>query len=200
VTPQSPPPLLQIYREPLQPGSEAAYRENEGETARLCAELKCPHAYLGIESLTGPKEVWYFNGYQTEEEKKQVADDYARNAPLMAALERSGRRKASLTGTHADVLARHRADLSRGVPWVLGRGRFLVITMMKGDPEVRGSVFEAEDGTRFVFLPARTQGEAEAAAAAAGPETRVFAVRPEWSHPSEGWMAADPDFWEGARR
>lgn len=57
-----PPQILQIHREALKPGTDAAYREIEEDTARICRELKCPHPYLAIESLTGPHEVWYFNG------------------------------------------------------------------------------------------------------------------------------------------
>ncbi len=86
-----PPQILQIFREPLKPGSEAAYGEIEAGTARLCAELKCPHPYLGIESLAEPKEVWFFNGYESTAEQKQVVDDYAKNAPLLAALEKNSK-------------------------------------------------------------------------------------------------------------
>jgi hypothetical protein len=58
-----PPPILQIAREPLKPGREAAYRNVEEDTARQSAKLGCPHPYLGVESLSGPKEIWWFNGY-----------------------------------------------------------------------------------------------------------------------------------------
>ena len=51
--------ILQIYREPLKPGSEDAYRAIEEDTARVCANLKCPHPHLAMESLTGPREVWW---------------------------------------------------------------------------------------------------------------------------------------------
>ena len=61
---------------------------------------------------------------------------------------------------------------------------------------------------REVFLPSdretgRPRGfafvtmgsDAEAKAAAAGPSTQVFAVRPKWSYPASEWVAADPEFW-----
>lgn len=190
-----PPPILQIHREALKPGSEAAYRENEEDTARICAELGCPHPYLGIESLTGSKEVWFFNGYESSAEQKQVYDDYAKNAALLTALKKNSKRKASLTGEPVNVFANYRQDLSRGVPWVLGHGRFLVITVSKSNPHLDGTVFEAADGTRFVVMPAQTRKEADAAAAAAGPGSRVFAVRPSWSFPTKEWIAADSAFW-----
>lgn len=68
----------------------------------------------------------------------------------------------------------------------------MVVT--KGAPGMNGTVFETDDGTRFVIVPAQTR-EAADAAAAAGPGSRVFAVRPSWSHPAEDWIAADPQFW-----
>jgi hypothetical protein len=195
-----PPPILQIHREALKPGSEAAYQEIEEDTARICARLRCPHPYLGIESLTGSKEVWFFNGYESPAEQKRVIHDYAKNAPLLAALEKSGKRKVSLTGKRAELLATYRKDLSHGGPWILGQGRFLVITVTRSHPRIAGSVFEAADGTRFIVLPVQTRSEAEAAAAAAGPETRVFAVRPSWSYPAAEWIAADPELWHRASR
>ena len=51
-----PSPILLIAREPLVAGRENAYREIEEETARLSASFGCPHPYLAMESLTGPKE------------------------------------------------------------------------------------------------------------------------------------------------
>jgi hypothetical protein len=89
-----PPSILQIFREPLKPGVEAEYGAIEEETARICVEMKCPHPYLGVESLTGPKEVWWFNGYESRDEIKQVEAGYENNAALMAALERNGKERA----------------------------------------------------------------------------------------------------------
>src|SRR5689334_16593057 len=84
-----PPHILQIYRESLRPGSEAAYCAIEEDTARQAATLGCPHPYLGAESITGSREVWWFNGYESPAEQKQVYDDYAKNMRLMAALQQN---------------------------------------------------------------------------------------------------------------
>jgi hypothetical protein len=94
--------ILQIYREPLKPGSEAAYRAIEEDTARVCANLKCPHPHLAIESLTGPKEVWWLNTFESDAQKQQVTDAYAKSLALMTVLQRNSKRKASVTGTGAD--------------------------------------------------------------------------------------------------
>jgi hypothetical protein len=194
-----PPRILQVFREPLKPGVEAEYDRIESDTARRCARLRCPHPYLGLEALSGPKETWWFNAYDSVAEEKQVADAWARSKAALTALGRNSRRKARLTGKATNVFANYRADSSAGPPWLIGRGRFLVITVTTSAERMNGTVFETDDGTRFVIVPAQTRDEADAAAAGdAG--SRVFAVRPSWSHPAEDWIAADPEFWRQGRR
>lgn len=189
-----PPPILQIAREPLKPGREAAYRNVEEDTARQSAKLGCPHPYLGVESLSGPKEIWWFNGYDSPEEPRQVADAYTRNKAFMAALTRNQRRKASLTEKVVETFARYRADLTTGDPWILGSGRFLVITIGKSWQQRKGTVFEVEDGTFVIISSAQTREEADRIAPNA--DSRIFAVRPSFSFPAAEWTASDPEFWE----
>jgi hypothetical protein len=185
-----------LYRERLKPGNEAAYSAVEEDTARIAVALGCPHAYLGSESLTGSKEVWWFNGYESAFEQRQVYDEYAKNSQLMAALQQNSKRKASLTLEPIEVFAKYRQDLSVGTPWILGIGRFLVITVTKSSPRTVGTVFEAPDGTRFIVTSAQTRQGADAAQAVAGPESNIFAVRPSWSVPAKEWIAADSPFWQ----
>jgi hypothetical protein len=189
----SAPRILQIYRDALKRGAGAAYGRIEEEAARTCRALGCPHPYLAIESLTGPKEVWFLNAYGSNEERKRVADDYARNRTLMAALEKIVAPKGNLVGTPVNLFATHRPGDGGGA-WNMD-GRFLVITETKGAPPADGAVFEAEDGTRFAIQPARTREQSRAKAAAVGPPARIFAVRPRMSLPAKEWTAADPAFW-----
>jgi hypothetical protein len=193
---ERPPTILQIYRDFVKRGREAAYRTVEEDAARICAELKFPHSHLAIQSLRGPKEVWWLNGFASEAEQRQVTADYTRNPPLVAALEGITRRKEGLTEAPVNIYASYRAALSRGASWKVAGARFFVVTIAAGDPRAPGSVFDAPDGTRFVFRPYAARREADAAAPAAGPGTRVFAVRPYWGMPAQAWVAADPAFWK----
>src|SRR5215467_10217947 len=169
-TPQ-PPPLLQIVREPLKPGSDSAFRAIEEERARVSAALGCPHPYLGAESLTAPKEAWWFNGYQSLTERQQVYDAYAKNTALMAALQKSAKPKADLTLKPIEVFARYRADLSTGTPWFLGQGRYLVVIFPKSTiGGLTGTVFENPDGSRFIVVPAGTRQESDVTRDSAGLE------------------------------
>lgn len=194
--PAHPPQLLQLYRERLTPGSEAEYHTIEEDTARLAAALGCPHPYLGVESVTGAKEVWWFNGYTSSAEQRQVADDYAKNTRLMAALQNNSLRKAGLTLRPFELVTNYRQDLSAGAQWILGHGRFLVIAVTNGARRITGTVFEGLDGTCVIVTSAYTRQEADAAKALAGDAADIFAVRPSWSFPAKEWSAADPLFWQ----
>jgi len=95
-----------------------------------------------------------------------------------------------------NIFANYRADLSRGVSWQPAGASFFVVRVTKQDLQIGGSVFEAPDGTRFILRRVGTRHQADVEAAALGPETTVFAVRPYWGMPAKEWIAADPEFWK----
>jgi hypothetical protein len=189
-----PPPILLIAREPLLAGHEDEYRKIEEETARFSAELGCPHPYLAMESLAGPKEIWWFNGFESPDDQRQVGEAYEKNAPFFAALNRNRERKASLTGKVIELYAKYRPDLTVGAPWILGHDRFLVVAAAKDRPSGAGTVFQAADGSFFLFSPARTRKQAERLAASI-PGSTIVVSRPSLSFPAKEWVAADPRFW-----
>jgi hypothetical protein len=92
-----------------------------------------------------------------------------------------------------------RPELSRGIAWRMGEGRFLVITVTTAGPKSHGSVFETKEGLRFIVAPATTLQEAESKLASAAPGAKIFAVRPHFSMPAPDWIAADPSFWAVSR-
>ena len=135
------------------------------------------------------------NGYRSLEHEKAVAAGYGQNAALLTQLERITMQKSDLILAPVNVRATLRGDLGRAEPWRPGHGRFLIVTITRDDPGARGSVFEGEDGTRFVVASAMSRQEAETKAAQAGSEARVFAVRPAMSLPDRAWVAGDPALW-----
>jgi hypothetical protein len=70
-----------------------------------------------------------------------------------------------------------------------------VIVVTKSDPQNNGTVFETEEGVRFIVTPAQTRAEANAKLSSAGPGAKIFAVRPHFSMPASEWVASDPSFW-----
>ena len=88
-----PPRILEIYRDFLKPGSDAAYGKIEEDRAEVCLKLNCPHPYRAMESLAGSKQVWFLNGHGSSPEPKQVAAAYAKNPGLMTVLNQLVERK-----------------------------------------------------------------------------------------------------------
>jgi hypothetical protein len=195
MTMDRPPNVLEIFRDSVKPGREGEYRAAEEDAARACAEFHYPHAHLALESLSGSREVWWLNGFDSEAEREEVTRAYEKNAPVVQALTDVSRRRKDLVGTPVDVLARHRQDLGGGGAWRVAGARFFVASVTREKPRLAGAVFEAPDGTRYVLRPARTAAEAERLAAEAGSAAAVFAVRPYWGLPAREWIAADPEFW-----
>lgn len=193
---ERPPAILEIYRDTILAGREARFRAIEEDAARVCVELKCPHPHLAIESLSGPKEVWWLNGFESPADKQRVDEAYRANRALMAALQKATAGKAGVTGTPVNVFAHHAPGASRDRDWPIAGARFFVVTIGRSPRVANGVAFDAPDGTRYIMKPVRTQAEADAAAAAAGEGTRVFAIRPYWGSPAREWIAADPEFWK----
>jgi hypothetical protein len=192
-----PPQILEVAREYLKPGAVQAVQEIEVDAAQICIRLKFPHRYLVLESLTGPKEFWYLNAFNSQAELDQLSREYEANTALTSALARNLKRKAPyLAAESTNVFLNYRPELSGGrTPWLMGHGRFLVIAWTTVLLNTGGTVFEGHDGNRLVIGTARTRTEAESMAAAAGPASHVFAVHPELGWPDEEWVTADPEFW-----
>jgi hypothetical protein len=194
----TPPLILYIYREFWKPSTQAALNRIETKGARMCIELGCPHPYMGIESLTGSKEVWYLNGFKSTEEQKRVTEEYDKKG-LFEAMNLFAKERASFQSESGkDSFSIYHPELSRGVPWSMGQGRFLVIVVTKDDAQSDGTVFETVEGVRFIVTPAQTREEANAKLSSVGRGAKIFAVRPHFSMPAAEWVTADPLFWEAS--
>src|SRR5918995_4215948 len=141
--------ILQIYRERVMPGHEAAIAAIEQDTAKIAATLGCPNPYFAAESLSEPKVVWWFNAYESPLAQRKVAESYMKNAKLMNLLQRNSSHKAEFTTDQSDTFAHYRPVLSDGQAWAPGRGRFLRVTETQDKTKAVGAVFETEDGRRF---------------------------------------------------
>jgi hypothetical protein len=190
------PRILFISREFWKPGHEATLNRIEAEAARTCIGLGVPHPYLGIESLTGSKEVWYINGFASTEDLAQVKEAYSMKHELLAAMNQFAQQRDQFKSQpNSEGTAMYRPDLSRGAEWRMGQERFLVIAVIRGNPHSDGTVFESQNGVRFVVTAAKTRTEADTKLSAAGPDAKIFAVRPAFSMPAAEWVAGDPSFW-----
>jgi hypothetical protein len=190
------PRFIYIYRDSLKRGVDSAYRVIEDDGAQICADLRCPNPYIGIESLSGPHEAWWLNVFATEADTTRVAHGYATNRALATALDTVAQRKAALIGTPVQGFAVYRRDLSRGPRWSVVGARFILVTITRDHRPVEGSAWAMPDSTLYILRPVRTRREADSLARQL--TARVFAVRPNWSMPAPEWVTADPDFWRSA--
>src|SRR5579872_597851 len=193
------PRILLIAREPLKPGAEAEYDRIESETAKLAAQHGCPHPYLALQPLSGAKnEVWWFNGFDSQNELDSVAEAYKKNRGWNAALTQNQKRKESLTGKIAEQLA----DLepqAHSQPWALGRAKYVVVAINAATRLSGGSnLFKGRDGTRYEILIANTREKAERAAR--GMDLVVLEVVPRWSFPAREWVEANREIWKAATK
>jgi hypothetical protein len=191
-----PPQILFIAREYWLPGHEADLTRIETHAAKVCIGMGVPHPYLGIESVTGPKEVWYINGLTSNEEFREVNEAYSKNRELTAAMARFARERAAFESQPArQGAALYRADLSLGVEWQMGMDRYLVILVTKNAAAGNGAVFVNEEDEQFVVSSAKTLASAKQVQSVAGPKAKIFVVRPEFSMPAAEWVANEPAFW-----
>jgi len=170
-----PPQILEISRDYLKPDTVAENRKLERRAEHLCRILGFSHSYLTIESVSGPAEMWYLNGFQSQAEVEKLRQEYEHNTELLAALNDITQKKASLKRAEStDEFAHYRSVLSRGEPLIIGRGRFFVIVFFDGDPPLNGTVFEMKDGSRMLVRTTQTSSEARVLAASAGSTARIF--------------------------
>ena len=119
--------------------------------------------------------MWYLNGFDSEAEVEKLRREYQQNTKLLAALDDITRQKVPLKRLEStDEFVNYRPDLSRGDPWIIGRGQFFVIALFDGDPPMNGTVFEMKNGSRMLVRTAQTASEARVLAASAGSTARVF--------------------------
>ena len=189
----STPRFMFIYRDSLKAGVDSAFNAIENEAAQICADLRCPNPYLGLESLNRPREAWWINTFATDADTTRVVKAYAANRALSEALEGISRRKKALVGTPIQHYAIYRPELSRGAGWPVAGARFMVVAIRRTRTPADGSVWESADSTLYVFRWVRTREEADSLARTA--VARAFAVRATWSMPAPEWVAADPQFW-----
>jgi hypothetical protein len=184
------PPILQITIERVKAGAERDYDGIERALKEVCVRLECPNAYLALESVATPKEVWWLVAYASSSDVERVGAAYAANEQLLREMMALNTRKAGLTEPPIAHVTTYRDGSSS---WRMGGERFAVVS--SGPDGGAGAVFEAPAGVRFAIAFVAARADADALVRKLGGGARVFATRPEWSKPDDAWIAANPRLW-----
>ncbi len=139
--PNAPPAILNIVREVVKIGKNAAHETNEQAWAGVLAKAQWPTGWLGTTALTGPNEAWYFTGYPSWEafEKDTTAKEAADSlveARKYAALD------GELVNTTYQIVARYRPGMSYQPNVELGKMRYFTIDTVRVKPGHEGDFAE----------------------------------------------------------
>lgn len=183
------PKLLQIYREIVKPGRNAAHEKIEMGWPKAYRASKSPARYLAMTSITGQNEAWFTSGYDSYEAwEKQTKAEQA-DATLTAELSRL----STADGEHLEgwrsLTALFREDLSHRPALNIGSYRYLNIVTIRVRPGLQSkfaearkaikaahekaglkdyySIFEVQSGmvgpTFMIFIPMKSLKEADEA-------------------------------------
>jgi hypothetical protein len=189
----APPALVEVYRDSLLGNASLdVYRSNADDAAALCRKWICPHPYLGIETVSGPPEVWFLNFFITADDTARVGRLYAEKREMSQALAQQVARNKSLvisSNVFADFEETPTAE------WEPRGSRFVVVARPGSAAIEHSAWYRSRSGSSFSFAFVRTRGAADSVAHAIGTTARVFAIRQQWSQPDPAWIRADPAFW-----
>jgi hypothetical protein len=198
----------------------------EEAAARFCAQANCPNPYLALTSLTGPDEAWWINGFDSVDTMEKVRQSYASNTEITQRLNDVAEQKADLVFPSVNLVARFHPEMSSYTTQIAPRLFLISVvqvrpghvaafrdirTRVKAILEHAGRpqwVYQVTSGTKdvtfLVMTPAHTMQEIQTTPQPddagndiiVSSETRLYAVSPTMSMPSEAWKEADPDFWK----
>jgi hypothetical protein len=128
-TPLSPPPaVLQLNREFIRPGRRADVMEIERQSVRSQAELKSPHWYLALTSMSGRDDLWWVHGFDSFAAIDQEWVKVGTVPGLMQQWSRTPKLKADMVSDSLEIYAHFRDDLSYGGGLTGNRTRYLIVT------------------------------------------------------------------------
>lgn len=141
--PTTQPKVLQIFREQIKTGHDAAHAVNERGWPEAFAQAKSPDYYLAMASMTGRSEVWYVAPWDSYTAwGKAMARDEA-NTELSAQLQRLSLADAQHLDGYDVLEAVGVPELSHGTFPDLNRARFFEITTMRLRPGTEAQFAEA---------------------------------------------------------
>jgi len=107
----SPPSLLLLVHQEIQYGKANARKKLGVAMARACNRLEVPNSWIGLESLTGPREALFFDPFESFEQLEQSFDSWKQIYAAHPDLARMQEEIDALLISERTIVAVRRDDL-----------------------------------------------------------------------------------------
>lgn len=135
--PNAPPAILNIFREAVKIGKDAAHEANEQAWAGMLAKAQWPTGWLGTTAMTGPNEAWYFTGYPSWEAFEKDTNAKAA-AEALADTKKFQGVDGDLLNNTSQIIARYRPGMSYKATVNLGTMRYFTVNTIRVKPGYEG--------------------------------------------------------------
>jgi hypothetical protein len=127
--PSGPPKMLQIFREQVKPGHNAAHAKLETGWPAAFRKANFPVHYIALRSISGINEAWYVTGHDSFASIAKEEQMSAANATLTAELDRLSTADGEHLESTRALQATYMPEISYNPDFSLGKTRyFMVIT------------------------------------------------------------------------
>jgi hypothetical protein len=109
---QSPPKVLQIFREEVKPYMNATHENVEAGWPKVYAKAKSRNYWLGMTSMSGPNEAWFLNIYDSFAAIEQANQFWEKHPEVQTEFERLGQQDKNLIAGSRGIIASFDEELS----------------------------------------------------------------------------------------
>lgn len=196
----TPPAVLQIFREYVKPGRGGLHVATESAWAGAFARAKIPNTYLAMTTVYGPPEAWFLEGHGSVGEIDDVNKAIDAAPGLNAETDRLSQADAANISGSRIILSRYHPELSNAADVDLSQMHVWEVLIFQVRPghdadfwetaklyqsavaqakaDLPWAVYEVMAGmpgpAYLVFLPHRTLGEIDPVTGTAAPVQKAF--------------------------
>ncbi len=145
--PAGPSRYLQIYREEVKPGKNAAHEKIETAWARASAKAKGYANYVAWVSLSGNNEAWFLSGFPSADAWEKSINSIDANAAVKAETDQLASQDTDVLTGARSLWVTYREDLSHRPGVDLPHIRYVTVTIVRIRP---GHNSEFEDNRKMV--------------------------------------------------
>ncbi|MGE0455194.1 MAG: hypothetical protein AB7O37_16185 [Vicinamibacteria bacterium] len=141
------PALLQIYREEVKPGKDAAHEANEAGWPAAAAKAGLTSHYIAMTSVTGPSEAWFVTPYASWGEWEKTIKAGEASPGYTAETQKLWAQDGELLSRSSVIVASYRPGMSYRTSSNMAPKRYMQLQLIRVKP---GRAGEFVDGWREV--------------------------------------------------